>query len=276
MSGTEIMVNRTVACVIALASFAASARAADLDLDKLKDPLPDTLSWQGITFYGTINLGGVNGHQTHGAPRGSSHPQGVAYNIYSAKYGNRAISSLDPNALEPSKIGLIIEEAISSGWVAVGRLEMGFHPPSGQLSDGPGSLLENAGLPLSLQSANGDSRPPGPGLQRPILCWRQQQDLWHPYSRTSAVAPAGSDWLVRSARRLLCFWPAPGRPPFPAPALALRPGRTVVKYVFTYGPFHAAGMYSQGGPDVAVLAWPMARMSVAHMAVSPLMRFTRR
>ena len=37
-----------------------------MDLDKLKDPLPDTLSWQGITFYGTIDVG--YGYQTHGAP----------------------------------------------------------------------------------------------------------------------------------------------------------------------------------------------------------------
>ncbi len=52
------------------------------------------------------------------------------------KYGNRAIFSLDPNALEASKAGLIIEEAIGSGWVATSRIEMGFDPLPGELADG--------------------------------------------------------------------------------------------------------------------------------------------
>ena len=158
---------------------------------------------------------------------GATYPQGVAYNIYSAKYGNKAISSLDPNALEPSKIGLIIEEAISTGWVAVGRLEMGFDPLSGQLSDGPGSLLENAGVPLSRQSANGDSGPPGPNLQRPSYGRREQQDLWHPDSRTSAVAPAVIR-LARTIRKaaLMLLGCLAGRRRLPAPASARPPDRT--------------------------------------------------
>ena len=32
-------------------------RAADLDTGSLKDPLPDTLSWYGVTVYGTIDVG---------------------------------------------------------------------------------------------------------------------------------------------------------------------------------------------------------------------------
>ena len=220
-----------------------------MDLDKLKDPLPATLSWQGVTFYGTIDVG--YGYQTHGAPLGSTYPQGVAYNIYSAKYGNRAISSLDPNALEPSKIGLIIEEAISSGWIAVGRVEMGFDPLSGQLSDGPGSLLENAGLPLSRQSANGDSARQGQVFNGPsfagvssktfgTLTVGRQQSLQ--LDQTGSYDPQGGSYAFG-----LLGWSSSLSG---AGISAAARQDESVKYVFTYGPFHAAGMYSQGGPDV--------------------------
>ncbi len=147
--------NKPILYVFALAGFAASAQAGDLALESLKNPLPDSLSWQGVTVYGTVDVG--YGYQTHGAPLSGVFPQGVDYNIYSSKYGNRAISSLDPNALEPSKIGVRVEEAIGTGWVAVGRLEAGINPLSGELSDGPASLLINAGRPLAGQTTNYDS-----------------------------------------------------------------------------------------------------------------------
>ena len=43
-----------------------SAQAGDLGNTGLKDPIPDTLSWQGVTIYGTVDVGYA--YQTHGAP----------------------------------------------------------------------------------------------------------------------------------------------------------------------------------------------------------------
>jgi Gram-negative porin len=53
----------------AIAGFAATAHTADLDLGSLKDPLPDSLTWHGVTLYGTIDIGYA--YQTNGRPLGS-------------------------------------------------------------------------------------------------------------------------------------------------------------------------------------------------------------
>ena len=66
--------NRTILCALALAGFAASANAADLSVGSLKDPLPDTLSWHGVTIYGTVDVG--YGYQSHGAPGNGDFRQG--------------------------------------------------------------------------------------------------------------------------------------------------------------------------------------------------------
>ena len=59
--------GRTILGALAFAGVAATAHAADLDVNRLKDPLPDgPLTWHGITLYGTIDVGGA--YQTHGAP----------------------------------------------------------------------------------------------------------------------------------------------------------------------------------------------------------------
>ena len=243
-----ITVTKAFAYALALASLGASAHAADLDLGNLKDPIPDTLTWNGVTLYGTIDVG--YGYQTHGAPLGGSFPQAMAYNIYSSKYANRAISSLEPSALERSGIGLKIDEPIGGGWVAIGKLDTAFDPLSGELSDGPASLLRNAGHALADQTANGDSGRAGQafngpiyaGLSNPIygtLTIGRQQSLqldatatYDPQALAYALSLLGwSSSLVGSGITEAARWD------------------DSVKYIVEYGPFHAAGMYAQGGPD---------------------------
>ncbi len=217
-------------------------------MDIGKDPLPDTLSWNGITLYGTIDV--AYGYQSHGAPLDASFPQGVSYNIYSSKYANKAISSLDPNALERSGVGVKIEEGIGNGWLAIGKLETSFDPLTGQLSDGPASLLRNAGVPLSQQTANGDSGRAGQAFNGPIyagvsnasygtLTVGRQQSLqldvsgtFDPEALSYAFSLLGwSSSLVGSGITEAARWDES------------------VKYVFEYGPVHAAAQYSAGGPD---------------------------
>ena len=240
--------TKAFAYALALAGLAASAHAADLDLGGLKDPIPDTLTWHGITFYGTIDI--AYGYQSHGAPLDGTFPQGVSYNIYSSKYANKSISSLDPGAFERNGVGVKIEEAIGGGWLAVGRLDTAFDPLSGELSDGPASLLRNAGIPLANQSANGDSGHAGQAFSGPIyagvsnpiygtLTAGRQQSLqldvasaYDPQARSYAFSLLGwSSSLVGSGISEAARWD------------------NSVKYVVQYGPFHAAGMYAQGGPE---------------------------
>ncbi len=49
--------RKLLICALALGGFAASAQAADLSVDSLKDPLPEKISYAGVTLYGTVDVG---------------------------------------------------------------------------------------------------------------------------------------------------------------------------------------------------------------------------
>lgn len=236
--------NRTLACALALAGFAASANAADLD--SIKDPLPDTLSWHGVTFYGTIDIGA--GYQSHGAPGNGDFRQGNVYNIYGSKYANNPFWGLEAQALEQSKIGVKIEEEIGGGWKAIGKFETSFNPLYGTLPNGPKSLLNNAGTPLTRQTANGDSGRAGQNVNGAAyagvsnasygtLTFGRQTSLqgeafaaYDPQSQSNAFGLFGWSSALAGA--------------------GITEAATLdnsVKYVYKYGPLHAAGQYAHGG-----------------------------
>jgi predicted porin len=111
------------------------------------------LSWDGITVYGTID-GGVT-WLSHGAPFNGTSAVGAAYLIQ--KYSNRPQWSLAPNGLSNSSIGIKGSEPLAEGWTFVFDLQAGFDPFSLQFSNGPESVAQNAGVPLTSQSAGADS-----------------------------------------------------------------------------------------------------------------------
>jgi predicted porin len=111
------------------------------------------LAWNGITFYGTID-GGVT-WLSHGAPFNGTSAVGADYIIQ--KYSNRPQWSLAPNGLSNSNIGIKGNEAFASGWAFIFDLQAGFDPYSLQLSNGPHSVLQNAGVPLTSQNSFADS-----------------------------------------------------------------------------------------------------------------------
>jgi predicted porin len=111
------------------------------------------LSWQGITIYGTVDAGG--GWQSHGAPLDSRSAPGASYLI--EKINRSSQWSLAPNALSTSTIGIKGTEPIGGTFSAVFAVDAGFDPYSLRLSNGPGSLAANAGVPLNQQTADRDS-----------------------------------------------------------------------------------------------------------------------
>ena len=111
------------------------------------------LTWNGITLYGTID-GGVT-WLSHGAPFNGTSAVGADYIIQ--KYSNRAQWSLAPNGLSNSNIGIKGNEAFAPGWAFVFDVQAGFDPYSLQLSNGPHSVLQNAGEPLTSQNSGADS-----------------------------------------------------------------------------------------------------------------------
>jgi predicted porin len=111
------------------------------------------LTWKGITVYGTID-GGVS-WRSHGAPWNGTSPPGVDYLIQ--KYSNRPRWDVGPNGLTNSNIGIKGNEPFAPGWAFIFDLQAGFDPYSLHLSNGPHSVAQNAGIPLTSQDSYADS-----------------------------------------------------------------------------------------------------------------------
>ena len=111
------------------------------------------LTWNGITLYGTID-GGVT-WRDHGVPFNGTSAQGAGYLI--AKNSNRALWSLAPNGLSQSNIGIKGREPFAAGWAFIFDVQAGFDPYSLQFANGPRSVAQNAGVPLTSQDAYSDS-----------------------------------------------------------------------------------------------------------------------
>jgi len=121
-------------------------------------PTPDpgsgaSLTWNGITLYGNVDLGLQ--YQTHGA-RASDY---IAYSTEPViqKNSGGSVSGLVSSPLSWSRIGLAGKEPLAGDWSAVFRLETYFNPTSGDLSDGLKSLTLNNGRALGSQSSSLDS-----------------------------------------------------------------------------------------------------------------------
>jgi hypothetical protein len=95
------------------------------------------LTWNGLTLYGTIDVGAS--YDTHGVPFNGAYPHGVETLI--SKNSNRALTSIAPNGLGQSSVGVKGVEPLAPDWSLIFNLETGFNPYSPQLANGPKSLV---------------------------------------------------------------------------------------------------------------------------------------
>jgi len=153
--------KRTLVFALAMASLVTAAHAADADLfpfksPPLKDPLPDSLTWYGVTFFATLDLGYA--YQTNGRPLGNI-VSGLEFVPFTTtrNYTGQRISTIAHSGLEQSKVGLKVDQPVGLDWSIVGRLDTGFDPLRGRLSDGCRSFLDNAGIVYTQQNSNADS-----------------------------------------------------------------------------------------------------------------------
>ena len=217
-------------------------------MGSVKDPLPDQLTWHGVTIYGTIDVGYA--YQTNGCPLGAivSDLEYMPYGLATRNFTGQPISTLTGSALEQSKIGVKIEESIGMGWAALGKIDTGFDPMTGQLIDGCSSFIQNAGKAYWIQNSTSDSGRCGQafngvaygGVTNPVygtLTMGRQATLeldaigaYDPLSLSYAFSFLGYSGInsgmgsTQAAR-----WD------------------NSVKYIYTYGPVHAAVMYGDGG-----------------------------
>jgi predicted porin len=167
-----------VAAAAAVIAAGNTAYAADMDAMATKAPLavapakgPATctsaydwattncvLSWWGVTFYGTIDVGGT--YQTHGTPFDPNHPVGASYllgNSSTNAVGRLTGFGLGPNALSQSVVGFKVLEPLGSGWSFVAQGELAFDPYSGLLANAPRAMFNAIGVPESQQLVPYDS-----------------------------------------------------------------------------------------------------------------------
>lgn len=205
---------------------------------------PCPLSWYGISVFGVVDMGGT--WQTHATTFNPTFVTGEEYLI--SKNSNRSAFGLAPSGLSQSFIGIKANEEFAPGWSAIADLEAGFNPYSLRLSEGPGTVAHNAGVPMSQQASEGDSSRAGQfynqagyvGVSSPTygtLTFFRQNALtldamsgYDPQNLSYAFSPIGySGTTCGVGDTEDCRY------------------STSVKYRIYYGPFRAAALWQFGG-----------------------------
>jgi predicted porin len=121
----------------------------------------DSLTWHGITLYGTIDIGLQ--YESHGAPF-SDYYTPASTNIIQ-KTGHESVFGATGSNLSQTKIGLRGLEPLAGDWSGVFALETWFNPQAGVLADSLKSLTLNNGLSPGQQSTNNDGASAGQAFQ---------------------------------------------------------------------------------------------------------------
>jgi len=147
--------------VLLLAAMASSGTAMAQQKTGPGVPADDSLTWQGITLYGVVDLGIQ--YDTHSAPFTPYRPAASGNIVRSNSAGS--VLGVTPSNMGQSRIGLQGNEPLSETWTAVFQAEAFFNPQSGQLADSLKSLTVNNGRALSAQSVGVDGSSAGQLLQ---------------------------------------------------------------------------------------------------------------
>jgi predicted porin len=128
-------------------------------------PPDDSLTWQGITLYGVIDVGLQ--YDTHSAPFTPYRPAAsgniVRSNDYQSAFG------VTPSNMGQSRVGLQGTEPLIEGLKAIFQIESFFNPQSGQIADSLRSLTANNGKPVTSQSIGVDGSSAGQAFQTAFI-----------------------------------------------------------------------------------------------------------
>jgi predicted porin len=224
---------------------------------QMKDPLPDSLSLGGVTFYATIDIGYA--YQSAGAPLGSQLPGGLEYQAFTTTRNfSGSVSTIAESGLEQSKAGIRVSQPIGNDISLVARAETGFNPLSGQLTDACASIANNGGVGTPAnpagQTSNADSSRCGQLFQGPI-----NGGFSSPTMGQLTVGRHNSvqlDALAQYDPQALSYaFSFLGYSGFNGGAGSTEAARwdNSVRYAYTTSDFRLVGMYSSGGLDTGVL-----------------------
>jgi predicted porin len=121
----------------------------------------DSLTWQGITLYGVVDIGLQ--YDTHSAPFTPYRPA-ASGNIVRSN-SRESVIGLTPSNMGQSRVGLQGIEPLNDEWSAVFQIETFFNPQSGEIADSLKSLTSNNGKPVASQSVGVDGSSAGQPFQ---------------------------------------------------------------------------------------------------------------
>ena len=237
----------TAAAIAILAGTAGMARAAD------------DVTVNGITFYGTIDVGVA--YDTHGVPN-SGIGSVSSYSLIQ-KQSNHANFGVTENGLSQSKLGLKGAEDLGDGWTALFKLEMGISPTGGSITDGLKSLTETNGYTVVGNSAhptayNGYNTAGADSAQAGQLFSRAayagiSNDKYGTFTfgrQTSLEADLVSSYDPMGGSYAYSLIGFSGTAAGSGSTEDTR-WNNAMKYLYSYGPMRIAGEYSTGGTVAA-------------------------
>ncbi len=154
---SAILSAAILAALAGVVPAAVAENPASAPVGKSVAPSDDAFSWHGLTLYGIVDIGIAN--QTHGTPLSDYYAQGLEYSVTSNS--NHSVTSLAPNGLSQSRIGLKGIHALADDWSGIFTIETRFSPLSGEIANGPKSLVQNNGVALANQVSASDSSQAG-------------------------------------------------------------------------------------------------------------------
>jgi predicted porin len=198
-----------------------------------------TLTWHGITFYGTYDIG--IGWVSHGLPQSPYNYEGSSLVNRNAN-GSRFL--VEPNNLSQTGLGVRGKEELGHGWSVVFNASTGINPQSGQLANASLTDIKDNGLPRASYSEAIDGARAGQPLNDEYYAGISHTDFGTlTFGRQRAL---GTDTM-------LLYDPVSGGYAFSYigyNGTMAAGGDTedtrwddAMKYRITYGPFHFAAMY---------------------------------
>lgn len=138
----RLKLRKFIVAVAASASLAIAGLAPLAHADNAAPLAMGGDNWN-MTIYGTVDVD--YSYQTNGAAPSAYYQTGMDYLI--SKASNGPVSAITGNGMSQSKLGFKGEGKLTDNLSALFKLEIGFNPWSGELSNAVGSLVENNNVP---------------------------------------------------------------------------------------------------------------------------------
>jgi predicted porin len=236
---------------------APAAPAACASLGEFRDT-DCTLTWYGITLYGTYDVG--VGWVSHGLPENGYNYEGESL---VNRNGDHSRFLIAPNNLSQTGLGIKAREEFLDDWYVVFNASTGINPQSGQLANMAATNTTNAGLPRGSYSYAGDGARAGQPLN---------DEFYGGVSSTHFGTLTLGRQRALGTDAMLAYDPAGGAYAFSFigyNGLMAGGGDTqdtrwdeALKYRLSYGPVHFGAMYKfsdgQGGCYSASATWTAA------------------